>query len=163
MSTRPKPKVLLVDDEPHVVESLAQLLRREFDVRTASEPQVALRTLNEITDLAVVISDFRMSGMDGATLLHEIMFRRPDVARILLTGEAGREGAIRAVNEGQILRFLTKPCPIEDLRKAIEAGVVQHRLVHAEREVLKETLIGCIKALMEVLAIANPVAFGRAE
>jgi len=163
MSARPKPKVLLVDDEPRVIESIAQLLRREFDVRTASVPQDALRTLNEINDLAVVVSDMRMPGMDGATLLHEIMVRRPDVARILLTGEAGREGAIRAVNEGQILRFLTKPCPIEDLKKAIEAGVIQHRLIHAERAVLQETLIGCIKAVMEVLAIANPVAFGRAE
>jgi CheY-like chemotaxis protein len=163
MSARPKPKVLLVDDEPRVIESIAQLLRREFDVRTASVPQDALRMLNEINDLAVVVSDMRMPGMDGATLLHEIMVRRPDVARILLTGEAGREGAIRAVNEGQILRFLTKPCPIEDLKKALEAGVIQHRLIHAERAVLQETLIGCIKAVMEVLAIANPVAFGRAE
>src|SRR5207244_2839856 len=149
-------KVLLVVDEPHVVDSLAQLLRREFDVRTASVPQDALRTLSEINDLAVVVSDMRMPGMDGATFLHEIMVRRPDVARILLTGEAGRDGAIRAVNEGQILRFLTKPCPIEDLKRAIEAGVIQHRLVHAERNVLQETLVGCIKALMEVLAIANP-------
>lgn len=163
MISRAKPKVLLVDDEPRVIESLAQLLRREFDVRTASVPQDALRTLNEINDLAVVVSDMRMPGMDGATLLYEIKVRRPDVARILLTGQAGREEAIRAVNEGQILRFLTKPCPIEDLRKAIEAGVVQHRLIHAERAVLQETLIGCIKALMEVLAVANPVAFGRAE
>lgn len=163
MSARPKPKVLLVDDEPRVIETLAQLLRREFDVRTASVPQDALRTLNEISDLAVVVSDMRMPGMDGATFLHEIMVRRPDVARILLTGEAGREGAIRAVNEGQILRFLTKPCPVEDLKKAIDAGVVQHRLIHAERAVLLETLMGSIKALMEVLAVANPVAFGRAE
>ena len=163
MGIQGKPKVLLVDDEPHVIESLAQLLRREFDVRTASVPQDALRLLNDISDLAVVVSDMRMPGMDGATLLHEIRMRRPDVARILLTGEAGRDGAIRAVNEGQILRFLTKPCPIEDLKRAIEAGVVQHRLVHAERSVLQETLIGCINALMEVLTIANPVAFGRAE
>jgi DNA-binding NtrC family response regulator len=163
MNARPKPKVLLVDDEPRVIESLAQLLRRDFDVRTASVPQDALRNLNEINDLAVVVSDMRMPGMDGATLLHQIMVRRPDVARILLTGEAGREGAIRAVNEGQILRFLTKPCPVEDLKAAIEAGVVQHRLIHAERGVLRETLIGCIRALMEVLAVANPVAFGRAE
>jgi response regulator RpfG family c-di-GMP phosphodiesterase len=163
MTTPAKPKVLLVDDEPNVIDGLAQLLRRQFDVRTASAPQEALKSLSEIDDLAVVVSDFRMPGMDGATLLHEIMVRRPDVSRILLTGEAGREGAIRAVNEGQILRFLSKPCPIEDLKAALEAGVIQHRLIRAERSVLQETLLGCIKALMEVLSIANPVAFGRAE
>jgi len=163
MSTQAKPKILLVDDEQRVIESLAQLLRRDFDVRTASVPQEALKSLDEIHGLAVVVSDFRMPGMDGATLLHQFMVRRPDVSRILLTGESGREGAIRAINEGQILRFLTKPCPIEELKAALDAGVIQHRLVRAERSVLQETLIGCIKALMEVLSIANPVAFGRAE
>jgi response regulator RpfG family c-di-GMP phosphodiesterase len=163
MSIQAKPKVLLVDDEVKVVESLALLLRREFDVRVASSPQEALKQLSEIHDLAVVVSDMRMPGMDGATLLHEILLRRPDVARILLTGEAGRDAAIRAVNEGQILRFLTKPCPTDDLKRAIDAGVIQHRLIHAERTMLQETLIGCINALMEVLALANPVAFGRAQ
>src|SRR4051812_28337083 len=147
MDVPPKPKILLVDDEPRVVEAIATLLRREYDVRTASSPQDALRHLNEINDLAVVVSDMRMPGMDGATLLHEILVRRPDVARILLTGEADRDAAIRAVNEGQILRFLTKPCPTDEMKKAIDAGVIQHRLIRAERIVLQETLIGCINAL----------------
>jgi CheY-like chemotaxis protein len=163
MNTRPKPQILCVDDEPRVVQGLAQLLRKEFDVQSAASPEEALQRLGELKELAVVVSDMRMPRMDGATLLHEIRMRRPDVTRILLTGEAGRDAAIRAVNEGQIFRFLTKPCPIEDLREAIEAGVIQNRLTHAERAVLQETLIGCIKALMEVLAMANPVAFGRAK
>jgi response regulator RpfG family c-di-GMP phosphodiesterase len=163
MNTRPKPQVLCVDDEPRVVEGLAQLLRRDFDVKSAATPADALQKVNELKDLAVVVSDMRMPGMDGATLLHEVMLRRPDVTRILLTGEANRDSAIRAVNQGQIFRFLTKPCPIDELKAAIEAGVIQHRLTLAERAVLQETLIGCIHALMEVLAMANPVAFGRAE
>jgi hypothetical protein len=86
-----------------------------------------------------------------------------DATRILLTGEPGRDAAIDAVNKAQIFRFLTKPCPPEQLKAAVEAGVMQHRLIGAERSVLKETLIGCIKALVDVLAIANPVAFGRAS
>ena len=163
MNTRPKPQILCVDDEPRVIQGLAQLLRKEFDVQSASSPEEALQKMGDLKDLAVVVSDMRMPRMDGASLLHEIRMRRPDVTRILLTGEAGRDAAIRAVNEGQIFRFLTKPCPIEELREAIEAGVIQNRLTHAERAVLQETLIGCIKALMEVLAMANPVAFGRAE
>ena len=161
MNSRPKPKVLCVDDEMRVVESLALLLRKDYDVQLASSAAEGLQKMGAMPDLAVVISDMRMPGMDGASFLHEVMLRRPDATRILLTGEAGREGAIRAVNEGQIFRFLTKPCPIDQLKSAIEAGVVQHRVVLAERAVLRETLIGAINALMEVLAIANPVAFGR--
>ncbi len=163
MNSRSKPQVLCVDDEMRVVESLALLLRKDYDVQLASSAAEGLQKMGAMPDLAVVISDMRMPGMDGASFLHEVMLRRPDATRILLTGEAGREGAIRAVNEGQIYRFLTKPCPIDQLKSAIEAGVVQHRVVLAERAVLRETLIGAINALMEVLAIANPVAFGRAS
>lgn len=163
MSTRPKPQILFVDDEPRIVQGLAPMLRADFEVISASSSAEALRKVNEIKDLAVVVSDMRMPTMDGATLLYEIMLRRPEITRILLTGELGRDVAVKAVNKGQIFRFLTKPCPTSELKEAIAAGVIQNRLMHAERAVLQETLIGCIKALMEVLAIANPVAFGRAE
>jgi CheY-like chemotaxis protein len=163
MNTRPRPQILCVDDEVRVIEGLALLLRKEYDVQLATSATEGLQKLASLTNLAVVISDMRMPGMDGASFLREVMLRRPDATRILLTGEAGRDGAIRAVNEGQIFRFLTKPCPVEQLKQAIEAGVVQHRLVIAERQILQETLIGAIKVLMEVLALANPLAFGRAN
>ena len=163
MDERPKPRILCVDDEPRVVEALALVLRREYEVHTASSAEQALLKLREVNDLAVVISDMRMPKMDGAALLHEFMVRRPEATRIMLTGQADRDEAIRAVNQGQIFRFLAKPCPPEQLKVAIDAGIVQHRLVVAERSMLQETLLGCIKALMEVLAIANPVAFGRAS
>jgi response regulator RpfG family c-di-GMP phosphodiesterase len=163
MNTRPRPQILCVDDEIRVIEGLAALLRKEYDVQLAASAAEGLQKLATLSNLAVVISDMRMPGMDGASFLREVMLRRPDATRILLTGEAGRDGAIRAVNEGQIFRFLTKPCPIDQLKQAIEAGVVQHRLQIAERLVLQETLIGAIKVLMEVLALANPIAFGRAN
>jgi hypothetical protein len=67
------------------------------------------------------------------------------------------------VNKAQIFRFLTKPCPSKDLKAAVEAGVAHHKLHSAERAVLRETLIGCIRALMIVLAITSPTAFGRAN
>ncbi len=138
------------------------VLRKEYEVHTASTAEDALKKLRDVPDLAVVISDMRMPKMDGATFLHQSVLRRPEATRILLTGQADREEAIRAVNQGQIYRFLTKPCPTDELKLAIEAGVIQHRLIAAERAVLQETLLGCIQALMEVLALANPVAFGRA-
>jgi response regulator RpfG family c-di-GMP phosphodiesterase len=163
MDERVKPRVLCVDDEPRVVEGLAMVLRREYEVHTASTAEEALKKLRELANLAVVISDMRMPRMDGATFLHQAVVHRPDAARILLTGQADRDEAIRAVNQGEIFRFLTKPCPPEQLKSAIESGVIRHRLHVAERAILQETLVGCIKALMEVLAIANPVAFTRAS
>ena len=162
MDARAKPQLLCVDDEVRVVEGLALVLRKDYDVHTASSPEQALHKLSELRGLAVVISDMRMPKMDGAAFLQEVLRRQPDATRIVLTGQADLEETRRAVNLGQVFRILTKPCPVEDLKAAIDAAVVHHRLLIAERTILRETLLGCIQALMEVLAIANPVAFGRA-
>ena len=163
MSNQDLPRVVCVDDEARVVEGLVLHLRKDYQVHTALSGAEALKVLKQIGGAAVVVSDMRMPAMDGATLLHQVMSHYPDATRILLTGEPGRDAAAAAVNKAQIFRFLTKPCPPDQLKAAVESGVMQHRLVNAERSILKETLIGCIKALTDVLAIANPVAFGRAN
>lgn len=163
MSKLGLPRVLCVDDEARVVEGLVLHLRKDYEVHTALSGADALRQLKEMGGAAVIVSDMRMPGMDGATLLQHVMQVSPDTTRILLTGEPGRDAAVSAVNTAHIFRFLTKPCPPDQLKAAVEAGVGQYRLVNAERSILKETLIGCIKALVDVLAITNPVAFGRAS
>src|ERR1700683_3777596 len=161
MNREQLPLVLCVDDEPRVVEGLALHLRRDYNVVTANGGHAALQLLKVHGAPTVIVSDMRMPGMDGATLLKHVKHLHPETTRILLTGDPGRDVAMAAVNEGQIFRFLTKPCPPEQLRSAIEAGVVHHRLLIAEKVLLQETLIGCIKALVDILAITNPVAFGR--
>jgi response regulator RpfG family c-di-GMP phosphodiesterase len=82
---------------------------------------------------------------------------------MLLTGYADVQTAIEAVNEGNIFRLLTKPCPPETLTRALTAGIKQYQLVTAERELLEKTLSGSIKVLSEVLSLLNPEAFGRAS
>jgi CheY-like chemotaxis protein len=161
MDSRELPRVLCVDDEPRVLDGLALHLRREYQVFTADGAQSALKMLEQMPAPAVVLSDMRMPGMDGTAFLKEVRHMLPDTTRILLTGDTGRDAAIAAINEGRIFRFLTKPCAPGPLKSAIEDGVAQHRLMVAEKVLLQETLIGCIKALIEVLAITNPVAFSR--
>lgn len=163
MAEQTLPKVLCVDDEPRVVQGLAVHLRREYDVLTAHGGEEALERLKGAGPVAVIVSDMRMPGMDGAALLATVRSLYPDTIRILLTGEPGRDSVVSAVNKGQIFRFLTKPCPPEDLLACIEAAVDQFRLVTAERVLLQHTLIGCIRSLVDVLALTNPVAFGRAS
>jgi response regulator RpfG family c-di-GMP phosphodiesterase len=163
MSRPELPRVLCVDDEARVVEGLVLHLRRDYQVFTANSGQEGLALLKQMRGAAVVISDMRMPQMDGATFLQHVHQFYPDATRILLTGEPGRDAAISAVNKAQIFRFLTKPCPPDALKAAVEAGLIQHRLLNAERTILKETLNGCIKALVDVLALTNPVAFGRAS
>jgi response regulator RpfG family c-di-GMP phosphodiesterase len=86
----------------------------------------------------------------------------PDAVRMLLTGYSDVESAIAAVNEGQIFRFLAKPCAPNLLHQAVAAAVEQHRLVSAEKVLLEQTLRGSIKTLIDVLSLSNPTAFGKA-
>jgi response regulator RpfG family c-di-GMP phosphodiesterase len=157
-----RPRILLVDDEPLVLAALQRQLRTHFEVNVATESWEAMRLVASEGPYAVVISDLRMPGMDGVALLHGIRNLSPDTVRILLTGYADVEAAIAAVNEGNIFRFLTKPCPTGTLLRALEASVEQHRLIMAERVLLEQTLRGSLKTLTDILALVNPVAFGRA-
>jgi CheY-like chemotaxis protein len=158
-----RPKILCVDDEPRVLEGIALSLRRRYDVLTASGGMAALDILNKEPDVAVVLSDMRMPMMDGTQFLHRCRHIAPDTVRLILTGQSDLAAAIAAVNEGQVFRFLTKPCPPAVLLPAIDAAVDQHRLVTAERVLLEKTLHGAIKALGEILALTSPAAFGRAS
>lgn len=153
--------MLCVDDESRVIEALVLNLRKNYQVFTALSGDEALKTLKRMGGAAVVISDMRMPGMDGATFLNNVMHMFPQTSRIMLTGEPGRDAAVSAVNKGHIFHFLTKPCSPDDLKAAVEAGVARHQLLNVEQALLRETLNGCIKTLMDVLALTNPVAFGR--
>ncbi len=159
---RNKPRVLLVDDEPNITDSLKRHLRREYAVFTAGSGKAGLEVMAEEDDIAVVVSDMRMPEMDGARFLSEVRQRYPDTVRILLTGFADLESAIAAVNHGQLFRFLTKPCPQEQFLELMAAAARQYELQTAERVLLEQTLKGSIKALSDVLALAIPDAFGRA-
>lgn len=159
-------RLLCVDDEPHVLEGLTRILRRDFVVATATGGSEGIDLLrNDATKddpFAVVVSDMRMPRIDGAAFLRVARQVAPDSVRVLLTGQADLNAAIAAVNEGSVFRFLTKPCPSEVLLSALHAAAEQHRLITSERVLLERTLLGCVKALGDVLAIANPAAFGRA-
>ncbi|MGA7572922.1 MAG: response regulator [Terriglobales bacterium] len=154
-------KILFVDDEPAVLEGYKRMLHREFEVNTAVGGEQGLAAVRDHGPYSVVISDMRMPGMSGAQFLARIRQIAPDTVRMLLTGYTDLSAAMEAVNEGNIFRFLTKPCDKDVLAKAITTGFVQYRLVTAEKELLENTLMGSIKVLTDVLSAASPEAFGR--
>jgi CheY-like chemotaxis protein len=154
--------VLCVDDEPEVLAGLALHLRRHYDVHLAPGGAEALALLARPCAVAVILSDMRMPGMDGARFLVRAQAIAPDATRLLLTGHADLDSAIAAVNDGHVFRFLTKPCPPPQLLGAMDAAAAQYRLVTAERELLEQTLHGSLKALTDVLALTSPLSFGRA-
>ncbi|MCB1020202.1 MAG: response regulator [Bryobacterales bacterium] len=155
-------KILFVDDDPHILAGFRRQLRNTFHVITEQVPQSALERLQTEGPFAVVVSDMRMPGpLDGAVFLSKVHEVAPESVRVMLTGETGIGNATRAVNEGAVFRFLTKPCSPEELRQVLNAGLEQYRLVRAERELLEKTLVGAVDLLAEALSIVNPAAFDR--
>lgn len=156
-------RILFVDDEPNILDTFLRNLRRAFDVSTAEGPEQGLLALEGKGPFAVVVSDLRMPGMDGITFLEHVRQRAPDAVRIILSGHGDFATAVASVNRGAVFRFLTKPCPPEELVGVLRDALRQHRLVVAERELLRGTLRGSVQVLTDVLALVNPEAFGRSE
>ena len=117
------PKVLVVDDQPLILGVLKDILSRgPYTVRTAPSGQDAL-DLMERESIDVVISDERMPGMQGSEFLTIVRKQYPDTVRIILTGHASVDSAIRAINQGEIFRFLTKPVNSEVLHTAVREAL----------------------------------------
>ncbi len=154
-------RVLCVDDEPRVLDGLENHLAMHYEVHLATSGAMALEQLESIGAFSVIVSDMRMPQMNGAEFLRRARHLQPDATRILLTGQADLESAVAAINEGRIYRFLSKPCPPEDLLGAVEHGVRLYQLTLAERELLQNTLNGAVAVLADVMSLTTPSAFAR--
>jgi response regulator RpfG family c-di-GMP phosphodiesterase len=134
---QPSATLLLVDDDQYVLNSLKRVLRRHhFQVFTALDGRRALEAL-ERSPVDLVISDSHMPVMDGATLLAQVQARWPDCVRILLTGYVDINVAIKAINEGRIHRYLSKPWDDAELIMVIEQALERQNL-QRERDRLQQ-------------------------
>ena len=156
-------KILFVDDDTNLLAAVERNLRLKFNLVTAASGESGLAKMAAEGPFAVIVADMQMPGMNGVQLLTEAQKRHPETVRLMLTGNADQRTAAEAVNIGHIFTFLSKPCPMETLTKAVQAGVTQYRLITAERELLEKTLNGCVKMLADVLSLLDPSAFGRGK
>ena len=130
--------VLIVDDDPHLLESLRRVLRREpFNVLTFQSCEEALMALDSIP-VDVIVSDQELPGMSGTEFLKRVSARYPAITRYMLTGKATLNSAIDAINNGGISRFFQKPCDPLDLVVSIRQGIQQHKLMVAAYQLLLE-------------------------
>jgi CheY-like chemotaxis protein len=134
-------KILFVDDEPSVLDGYRRMLHRDFEVDTATGGEQGLELIKGSRPYAVVVSDMRMPGMNGAEFLAQVRQTVPETVRMLLTGYSDMDAAIAAVNEGNIFRYLTKPCEKEVLVKAISLSLEQYHSAVAEKLLVKKALI----------------------
>jgi response regulator RpfG family c-di-GMP phosphodiesterase len=156
-------RILLVDDEPQVLEGIQRALHKRVELLTAIGGVEGLRRIREDGPFALIISDMRMPGMSGTQFLAQVRQQNPDIVRMILSGQADLQATIDAVNEGHIYRFLSKPCSGDQLLSAIEDGLEQYRLITAEKVLLEQTLSGCVRMLIEIVGMVSPATSSRAS
>lgn len=120
-------KILIVDDDPHILEGLRAVLANQFHLRTANGPDQGLHELRSSGPYAVVVSDLKMPGMSGIEFLARVREVSQRSVRIMLTGYADVDAAVEAVNRGEVFRFHTKPCPTEVLRQTLGDALAKFR------------------------------------
>ena len=160
-------RILMVDDEPNVLDGYRRAMHGRVTMVTATSGAEGLTLVRQATEagdpFAVVVSDMMMPTMNGAEFLGRARTIEPDAVQLLLSGQADLESTIAAVNNGSLFRFLTKPCAMPDLEKALAAAVEQHRLVRAERDLLERTLSGAVQVLTELVSLSSPEVLSRSE
>lgn len=140
MSAALKQRILVVDDEPQVLVALEDLLSPKFIVCKASSAESALNFMEREDDVAVILSDQRMPKMNGDELLAKLGALY-EAKRIMVTGFADLSAVVRAVNEGQLFAYVTKPWNEEDLLLKVSKAAEQFRLTQelaTERRLLEE-------------------------
>ena len=155
-------RILCVDDETQVLEGLSLQLGRRYEVLTALSGAEALEILQREDHISVLISDMRMPRMDGATFLARARTIVPNAARILLTGQTDLRSAIAAVNEAQVLKFLSKPCPPPELHAAVETAIEHYRQNTSASTGLRRTLTAQIISQDPVTGLASRTFFNAA-
>jgi serine/threonine-protein kinase len=112
-------RLLFVDDEQRVLNSMRIMFRRQFDLFLASHGAEALNIVKD-KDIDVIVADHRMPHMTGVEVLSQVRSLSPRTVRILLTGYADLDAVEGSINESEVFRFLTKPCAAKQLRETIE-------------------------------------------
>ncbi len=152
-------RIVVVDDDTLVTSSLSSFFSLELDVDPIvfnESPRAAGYLVENQVDM--VISDFLMPELDGIQLLHAAREAQPEVPRVLLTGYADKENAIKAINDVGVFQYLEKPWENEQLRQVVINGLTRLRLVRMlstkmnELQNTRQDLAGLKKALVRAFA-----------
>jgi CheY-like chemotaxis protein len=148
-----RPRILVVDDEEAILETMTFTFEDDYEVLTSPSARKALKLLEENGPVAAVISDQRMPEMTGVEFLSRVLAMHPTTVRIILTGFADMDAIIRAINDGHVYAYITKPWEPDQLKQVVRRAVEHHSLA-VENERLVGDLRGAnlfLEAVMDEL------------
>ncbi len=146
-------KVLLIDDDVSLLNTLERNLCSDFDLVTADGGEVGLARLELDGPFSVVMVDMRMPGMDGVQTIQALRKKQENLVFIMLTGNQDSTTAIQAMNIGRVFRFLNKPCNVAEIKQAILDAQAEFNSKASEKEVLLDTMRGSINMLTDLAAV----------
>ncbi|QDV51303.1 HD domain-containing phosphohydrolase [Gimesia fumaroli] len=133
------PKVIFIDDEPHILKAFVRLFRKDqIDIVTTTSPEEVCQ-LVQAEPFALIVSDQRMPELEGTKLLERVRDLSPATIRIILTGYADKDAAIEAINQGSVYRFLTKPWNDDELRNEVKRAIDEYMLRQENRRLQELT------------------------
>ncbi len=138
MTTAEKPRILIVDDEEAILETMTYTFEEDYEVHTSSDARVALTLLEEKGPFAAVLTDQRMPNMTGVEFLSHVYQRHPTTVRIILTGFADMDAILRAINDGHVYAYITKPWEPDQLKQVVRRAVEHHRLSEENLRLLED-------------------------
>ena len=127
------PRILVVDDEEAILETMTFTFQDDYEVFTSNDPRRALDLLDEKAPIAAVLTDQRMPDMSGVEFVTEVCRRHPATVRMILTGFSDMDAIIQAINAGHVYSYITKPWEPEQLKQLMKQAVEHHKLA-AENE-----------------------------
>lgn len=155
--------ILIVDDDRDLLHALSEGLLGSFQVETCSDPRQALERLRSMSELAVVVADMRMPGMSGLELFQHARSIVPSASRVMLTSADDAQTAIAAINEGNVCRFLTKPCSLQVLEAAIWEALDLRQTLHQLLDVQFRMVAGVVEVLSKVIQMVHPESHALAQ
>lgn len=128
METPSRPRILVVDDEEAILETMVFTFEDDYEVVTAADARRALELLDQRAPIATVLTDQRMPGMTGVEFLALVYARHPETTRIILTGFADMDAIVKAINDGHVYAYVTKPWEPDHLKQVVRRAVELHAL-----------------------------------
>ncbi|HEY9630808.1 MAG TPA: SpoIIE family protein phosphatase [Coleofasciculaceae cyanobacterium] len=156
-----KLKLMVVDDESHNLDLLYRTFRQDFEIYKADSAANAIQILEQVGEMAIIISDQRMPKMSGTEFLGRTVDRFPDTIRILLTAYTDVEDLVGAINAGKVFKYITKPWTPAELKMTIQQAaetyqVLKRRTNELRRALRRESLFNTITtAIRESLDYDN--------
>jgi len=128
MHNNDRPTVIVVDDDPLILDSLKRLLAADYEVLALERAELAIESVRQRHQpVAAIVCDMYMPGLDGLNLVNRVHLFSPETVCLLLTGGGDPHLPVRALNEGRVFQFLQKPCPPDDMKRILKLAIGEHQ------------------------------------